>query len=261
MTHFPHDPVSDPDLSSVWSALRAPAVDEELAEEQRLVALITAHASAATLPHTSRSRMSTMLRIKLATAGLAAALFASSSLAYAGVLPGAAQSTASDMLAKVGITVSGPNSHAGTHPNSRGQSTADANTADQPSAAGHGQTVSQLAKTTTDKGRAKGTSVAATASNGRSTTGRNTAATASNGHSTSGQDTAATASNGHSTSGQDTAATASNGHSTSGQDTAATASNGHSTSGHDAAATASNGHSTTGQDHASSGSGNAPSHP
>lgn len=229
MTHYPPDPLSDPDLAPVWSALRAPAHDEELVEEQRLVALITAHASASTLPRTVRSRMSTMLRIKFsAPAAVAAALFASSGLAYAGVLPGAAQSTASDMLAKVGITVPGPNSHAGTHPDSRGQSAPSgdtagqttANTGDQPSAAGHGQTVSQLAKTTTDTGRAKGTSIAATASNGRSTNGQNTAATASSGHSTSGQDTASNASSGHSTSGQDTAATASGGHSTTGQDTA-----------------------------------------
>ncbi len=238
MTHFPPDPLSDPDLSSIWSSLRAPAQDEELADEQRLVALITAHASTATLPDASRSRMSTMFRVKLATAGLAAALFASSGLAYAGVLPGAARSTASDMLAKVGITVPGPNSHAGTHPNSRGQSTADANSADQPTVdtgdqpttGSHGQTVSQLARTTTETGRAKGTTIAAAASNGRSTNGQNPAARASSGHSTSGQDTAASAGNGHSTSGRDTAATASKGH------------------------------STTGQSHASAGSGNAPAH-
>src|ERR1700758_3166458 len=117
MSHFPpkhSDPLSDSTLSPIWSALRAPGHDEELAGEQRLVAMITAHASTQAVPdHARRNRMSPRLRIKLVTAGLVAAMFATSGLAYAGELPGAAQSTASDMLAKVGITVPGPNSHAG----------------------------------------------------------------------------------------------------------------------------------------------------
>ncbi|HEY6854599.1 MAG TPA: hypothetical protein VI139_10130 [Gemmatimonadales bacterium] len=210
MSHYPpdrHDPLSDPDFSAVVSALRSPGFDQELAGEQRFVSMITAHASAPAVPdHARRNRMSTKLRIKLVTAGLAAAMFATSGLAYAGQLPGAAQSTASQMLAKVGITVPGPNSHAATHPDTRGQSTADTsntNTGDQPTGANHGQTVSQLAKTTTARGRAKGTTIAATASNGRSTNGQTTATNAkTSGHNTNGQSTAATASNGHSTSGQ-----------------------------------------------------------
>jgi hypothetical protein len=43
-------------------------------------------------------------------------------LTAAGALPGAAQQAADDALAKVGISVPGPNGHSGDHSNGRGKS-------------------------------------------------------------------------------------------------------------------------------------------
>ncbi len=61
-------------------------------------------------------------RTNIAVLVVGCTLIATTGLAYAGALPGAAQSVASAMLAKLGVTVPGPNAHAGTHPGSRGQS-------------------------------------------------------------------------------------------------------------------------------------------
>ena len=47
---------------------------------------------------------------------------ASASAAAAGALPGAAQDTAAEALAKVGMSVPGANEHSGDHPNTRGSS-------------------------------------------------------------------------------------------------------------------------------------------
>ena len=60
-------------------------------------------------------------RTKIAVLVVGCTLIATTGLAYAGALPGAAQSVASSMLAKLGVMVPGPNAHAGTHPDSRGQ--------------------------------------------------------------------------------------------------------------------------------------------
>ena len=61
-------------------------------------------------------------RPRMTAAFVALTLACSAGLASAGSLPGAAQDIASAMLAKVGISVPGPNEHAGTHPSVRGSS-------------------------------------------------------------------------------------------------------------------------------------------
>lgn len=56
-----------------------------------------------------------VLTAKAAAVAGALLLTTTGAAAATGSLPGAAQTAASDALAKVGITVPGPNSHAGTH--------------------------------------------------------------------------------------------------------------------------------------------------
>ena len=100
---------------------------------------------------------------------VAAAFAASVGMASAGSLPGAAQDVASEMLAKVGITVPGANDSAGTHPDVRGSSTS------VPSAsadAGKGAEISELATTTDLTGVEKGAAVSTAASGGKSQAGR-----------------------------------------------------------------------------------------
>ena len=149
--------------------------------------------------------------VVVVTGGMAAAA--------TGTLPGAAQDTASSVLAKVGVTVPGPDDQAAVHADSRGQSTdapasegtfhgnavssalraqhaahvkaageagddpADAaedpgDSSDDPSdgpnagSQGKGSAVSQLARTTTSTGAAKGAEISALASGGKSHAGQ-----------------------------------------------------------------------------------------
>jgi hypothetical protein len=171
------------------------------------------------------------------TAALVAAAFACTiGLASASTLPGAAQDIASAMLAKVGISVSGPNDNAGTHPNVRGTSTVT------PSDAGKGSDISDLATTSELSGLEKGAAISGAASEGKSQAGTDgsssgasapvatpnaggtgTADTASVGKSSTGTGTANTASGGSSSAGSANAGT--------GQGTADEASGGHSSDG------------------------------
>jgi len=204
MSHFPSDrsdPVSDPDFSTLWSALRAPGFADELVGGRSTVAMLIARGSVTAGPvQARRSRLSNGVRVRIAAVGLAAAFAASSGLTYAGALPGAAQPLASTVLARVGVTVPGHHENAGTHPD-RQRGSASATSVSHPSP-NHGTDVSTLARSTTLTGRAKGMAIAAAASDGRSVAGQANAAARSGGHSTSGQQTAATKSGGRSSQGQ-----------------------------------------------------------
>ncbi len=175
-----------------------------------------------------RSRRS---RFALSLALSGAALVATSGLAYAGALPGAAQDTAKGVLAGLGVTVPGPNQHAGTHPDTRGHSAAapghaatagtgtDA-TGDTGSRKGKGATIPNLARTTTATGRDKGAIISTAASGGKSHAGNpagQTSAHQSAGTSDQGgTGTADGASGGHDSHGSSTAQAASDGHSSAG---------------------------------------------
>jgi hypothetical protein len=123
--------------------------------------------------------------------------------AYATGLPGAASSTASTVLEKLGITVPGPNSHAGTHPDGKptkatATDESDTSAVNQSVAAaaqeashaaaskpvhagskpvehttgnGHGAEISALAHSTTATGADKGAVISAAASDGKSHAG------------------------------------------------------------------------------------------
>jgi hypothetical protein len=74
-------------------------------------------------PRRERRSLRRLVRAKIVTVAVGATLVGTTSLAFAGALPGAAQGVAQTVLAKIGITVPGPNAHAGTHPDTRGPST------------------------------------------------------------------------------------------------------------------------------------------
>lgn len=134
-----------------------------------------------------------------ATLGAGVLLTAGVGAAAAGVLPGAAQDTARTWLDTVGVQVPGANAHSAGHADERGRSaeagpadddatttdpaeaTEDTDAADDtdgttepslPEAAGHGQAVSEAARTTEAEGADKGAEISGLASEGRSTAGR-----------------------------------------------------------------------------------------
>jgi hypothetical protein len=170
----------------------------------------------------------TLSRPRITAALIAAAFVCSAGLASAGSLPGATQDIASDMLAKVGITVPGPNDSAGTRPNGRG------NSADAPvtlTNAGKGGGISDLATATEAQGVEKGAAISTVASDGKSQAGsRGVSAAAEAPVQTpneGGTSTANTASGGASldgaAGGTDTADTASGGRSAAGSGNAESA--------------------------------------
>jgi hypothetical protein len=111
----------------------------------------------------------TGFRVSFAVALTGAALAAMSGVAYAGTLPGAAQSVASDMLSALGVSVPGHNDHAGTYPDVRGASSTAGSAASVSAASG--SAISMLARTTTATGRDKGTAISTLASDGKSHAG------------------------------------------------------------------------------------------
>jgi hypothetical protein len=192
-------------LAAVADSSRA----DELSGESEAVALLAAVVRSSQIEITRPSRRSNLSRLKLATAFVTVALAGTTGLAFAGSLPGAAQSIASDMLAKAGVTVPGPNSNAGDHPNVRGKS-ADAHVTSPSS--GKGSEISALATSTDLTGVAKGAAISTLASDGKSQAGQHGQAAAEHGEqaataSTKGKATAADASDGHSTAGAGNAAT------------------------------------------------------
>jgi hypothetical protein len=224
-------------LASLMDALRVPGLDHELSHQAQSVAAFTAALGAAdTVDRPRRNPVrSRRSRFALSLALSGAALVATSGLAYAGALPGAAQDTANGVLAGLGVTVPEPNQHAGTHPDTRGNAAAapgHAATADTgtdatghtSSGKGKGAAISTLARTTTATGRDKGAIISATASGGKSHAGSppDTAHHPTSASDQGGTGTADGASGGHDSHGSSTAQAASDGHSGAGSGNAGT---------------------------------------
>jgi hypothetical protein len=213
------------------AARRGPVPEELMGMEQAIAAFVTTQQLAPVPAPAPRSGWllpkSAKAKASSAVAAGALALGGAMAAAATGSLPGAAQSVASDMLAKAGISVPGPNHHAGSHPAGRGASS------------GQGSSISNTAQNTPPPD--KGPTVCAQASNGQcqatphsgsggpesgapvatpNSGGTATANTASGGASNFGTSKANTASNGASAAGS---ANASNNHGGPG---AAPASNG-----------------------------------
>ena len=188
-------------------AASAEAPSEELAREPEALAAMKAALRSPAHRNVASSRRSFMpfalSRPRLTAAVVAAAFAASVGMASAGSLPGAAQDVASEMLAKVGITVPGPNDNAGTHPDVRGNSTS---VPSAPTDAGKGAEISELATTTDLTGVEKGAAVSTAASGGKSQAGQHGSASGTGAPvetpNSGGTGTADTASGGRSSTGQ-----------------------------------------------------------
>jgi hypothetical protein len=227
------------EVARLLEALSAEPTGQELAYEAEVVAEVASAVRSSSSTHSPRrSFMSlTLSRPRITAALVAAALACTIGLASASALPGAAQDIASAMLAKVGISVSGPNDHAGTHPNVRGTSTVT------PSDAGKGSDISDLATTTELSGVDKGAAISSAASEGKSQVGTHGGGSGASAPvatpNSGGTGTADTASGGKSSTGTGTADTASGGHSSAGS--------GNAGAGQERADEASGGHSGGGQ--------------
>ena len=231
-------------------AASAEASCEELAREPETVAAMVAAYRSRVHRKVASSRRSFMpfalSRPRVTAAVVAAAFAASVGMASAGSLPGAAQDVASEMLAKVGITVPGPNDSAGTNPDVRGTSTS---VPIAPADAGKGAEISELATTTDLTGMEKGAAVSTAASGGKSQAGQHGSGTGSASATgarvetpnSGGTGTADTASGGKSTTVTATANAASGGRSAAGS--------GNASNGQETADAASGGRSSTGQSH------------
>jgi hypothetical protein len=206
-------------------AASAEASAEELANEREgVIAFALAVDSSRAMDSVSPSGLSMPVpfsRARLVAAALATALV-TAGLASAGSLPGAAQDVASEVLAKLGVSVPGPSDSAGTHHDVRGSS------ATAPSAERKGQEISELARTTEATGVEKGAAVSTAASDGKSQAGeQGSAAGAGNaspppsGSNGGGTGTADAASGGKSSKGTAAANAASNGSSSAGSGNAA----------------------------------------
>jgi hypothetical protein len=179
-----HDTASETSerVRALLAAAGAPAEPGPVhGESEALEAFRAAH------PHERTRMLSTMSPTKVAlatSATIALVLAGAFSAAAAGALPGAAQDTAHDVLAKIGVTVPGPNEASDGHPDNRGSSgqddaeettspeeTTDTTETDEDSL-GKGAEISELAKTTDATGVDKGAEISTAASGGKSQAGQ-----------------------------------------------------------------------------------------
>ena len=230
------------------SAAAEPTADQ-LSRETEVVAMVARAVRSSSSIHTASPRRLFMpfalSRPRISAAFVAVTLACTAGLASAGSLPGAAQDIASSMLAKVGISVPGPNEHAGTHPSVRGSSS------DASSDAVTRSDIAELATTTDLTGVDKGAAISSAASDGKSQAGQHGSApvlvdTPNGG----GTGTANTASGGKSSQGTSTADAASGG--------ASSAGSGNASGGEETADSTSGGHSSAGSDNGSSGQSHKP---
>lgn len=223
------------------SAAAKPTADE-LSRETEIVAMVAtavrASSSTRSLSPSRSFRPFAHSRLRIAAAFVAVTLACTAGLASAGSLPGAAQEIASAILAKVGISVPGPNERAGTHPSVRGSS------GDVSPDAATGSEIRELATTTDLTGVDKGAEISTVASDGKSQAGQH-------GSATGGSAPVDTPNGG----GAGTADTASGGKSSQGTSKADEASGGASSAG---SANAGSGHSSAGSDNASAGQSRKP---
>jgi hypothetical protein len=233
------------------SAAAEPTADE-LSREAEVVAMVARAVRSSSSIHSASPRRFFMpfalSRPRISAAFIAVTLACTAGLAAAGSLPGAAQDIASSMLAKVGISVPGPNEHAGTHPSVRGSSS------DASSDAVTRSDIAELATTTDLIGVDKGAAISSAASHGKSQAGQHGSASGGSARvdtpNSGGTGTADTASGGKSSQGASTAGAASGGASSAGSENAS--------SGEETADTASAGHSSVGADDGSSGQSHKP---
>ena len=106
-------------LAAAGSGLGAPESVPELSTVAAMEAAVLGHVTSGTA-HEEKKMLSKVLTIK-AAAVMAVVLSAGTAAAATGSLPGGAQSTASMVLAKIGISVPGSNNHVKGHAGSHGK--------------------------------------------------------------------------------------------------------------------------------------------
>lgn len=181
------DPAADEAVASLLRAARPSTSPGPVPGEAQVLAEFRAADHDPERPLMQRTRTRARVLVAgVATAGMLTT--AGAAAAATGALPGAAQQTARDMLARVGVTVPGPDSHANGHADTRGNSNATQTSTDQtstdqattdqarpsaqPSSAGKGAEISGLARTTTATGVDKGAEISTLASGGKSQAGQ-----------------------------------------------------------------------------------------
>lgn len=195
------DPARDARVAAVLSAAAAPVEPGPLPGED---AALAAFGAVHRRPGRKRMRSLVPFKTGLAAAVGAGVLFTGGVAAAAttGSLPDPAQQTVQTALAHVGITVPGPNEHAGDHPNDHAfeksgnaadgttdetstDGTTDETTTTQTSTdeqdategQGKGSDISKLAKSDYDNGLQRGIAVSTEASNHKSQAGQHGQAT------------------------------------------------------------------------------------
>ncbi len=194
------------EVARLLRAVRETPPVAPLPNEHEIVAAMAARVTSGAV-HPRRQGMRsdskrTFARAKLVAVLVAGSLVAMTGLAFAGVLPGPAQRIASNVLSKIGITVPGPDDHAGTPLGGPSPSVA----VPTPTLHGKGAGISNLARTTPAKGVNKGAVISTAASNGKSQAGQHGQATshpspAPPAGGSGGSTTGATHSGGHSSEG------------------------------------------------------------
>lgn len=160
-----HDDLDEP-VRSLLTAAAAPTELGPMPGEAEALAAFRA-AQAAPRRSTLLIHLTSFKTAIAAALGTGVLLTAGVGAAAAGSLPGAAQDTASHLLAKVGVTVPGADDHSAGNADGRGDS-GDAKGADN---SGHGAAVSNFARTTDLKGAEKGAAISELASDGKSHAG------------------------------------------------------------------------------------------
>jgi hypothetical protein len=168
-------------LADVLAAVNQPATEAEVQDEADAVAVFRSLRPSTNPPRRSRMSRRLVSARMLIAAGAVTFASATGAAAATGSLPGAAQDTAATMLAKLGITVPGANSHSGDHPDTRGQSggtdsttpSAPTSSSTSPTVTNMGKTISSLATDASTSGIDKAKAVSAVASDGHSNAGTN----------------------------------------------------------------------------------------
>lgn len=172
-----HDPALDERVVSLLAAAAAPTEPGAVPGEVQAVAAFRAASHTTRRPsmYSSNFNAKTFMATSL---GAGLLLTGGVSAAAAGTLPGAAQDTASEWLAKVGVSVPGANAHSAGHADQRGASeTADASTPaagtddGTTSPSNKGSAISELARQSQALGVDKGAEISTLASGGKSQAG------------------------------------------------------------------------------------------
>jgi hypothetical protein len=167
---------------AVLAGAQQPSTEGELADAAVAAAMFrTLRPSTRPTPRSLMARRLLGAKTLLAAGALTVAS-ATGAAAATGSLPGAAQDTAATVLARIGITVPGPDSHSDEHPDTRGRSnsltddsatTSTTDSTSSTSSAAKNETIVSLATDPSTTGIDKGQAVSAVASDGHSQAGTN----------------------------------------------------------------------------------------